>query len=73
VHGDIRATNIMVKRDLTPGILLVDFDWAGVPGEVRYPMNVNTKEIKRPSGAHDGELIVTQHDLSMINYIFPPV
>jgi serine/threonine protein kinase len=73
VHGDIRTTNIMVKRDCTPGIMLVDFDWAGVPEEVRYPMNVNNEEIKRPSGADDGELILADHDLKMIDYMYLPV
>ncbi|KAF8325091.1 uncharacterized protein EI90DRAFT_2933000, partial [Cantharellus anzutake] len=70
VHGDIRTTNIMVKRDCTPRIMLVDFDWAGVPGEVRYPMNVNNAEIKRPSGADDGELILADHGVKMIDYMY---
>jgi serine/threonine protein kinase len=39
VHGDIRTTNIMVKKSGEEGILLIDFDWAGVIGDVRYPMN----------------------------------
>jgi hypothetical protein len=62
----------MVKKDNTPGIMLVDFDWAGVPGEVRYPMNVNNEDIQRPPGAYDGHFILADHDLDMINYIFPP-
>jgi hypothetical protein len=70
VHGDLRDTNIMVKRNGTPGIMLVDFDWAGVIGEVRYPMNVNNVDIKRPDGAHDNELIMTQHDIRMIDFMF---
>jgi RIO-like serine/threonine protein kinase len=32
VHGDIRNTNIMMKKDGNQGFKLVDFDW--------YPMNV---------------------------------
>jgi len=32
--GDIRTTNVMVKKTGEPGIILLDFDWAG--------MNVNT-------------------------------
>jgi RIO1 family len=36
VHGDAHDTNIMVKK----GFKLVDFDWSGRIGEVRYPMNI---------------------------------
>ncbi|KAF8325050.1 uncharacterized protein EI90DRAFT_3129111 [Cantharellus anzutake] len=70
VHGDIRTTNIMVRKDGKPGILLVDFDWAGKIGEVRYPMNVNDVEIKRPEGASDDQLIKAEHDIAMIGYMF---
>jgi serine/threonine protein kinase len=69
VHGDIRTTNIMVKRSGS-GIMLVDFDWAGVIGEVRYPMNVNTEEIKRPRGVYDNELIMPAHDTEMVENLF---
>ena len=70
VHGDIRTTNIMVKKDREPGILLVDFDWAGVIREVRYPMNVNKEGITRPDGACDGELILSDHDIQMVEIMF---
>ena len=56
-----------MKKNGSPGIMLVDFDWAGVIGEVRYPMNVNNVDIKRPDGAHDNELVVAQHDMLMID------
>lgn len=69
VHGDIRITNIMVKKDGSPGIFLIDFDWAGVIGEVRYPMNVNREGISRPQGARDGELIFANHDMEMVDYV----
>jgi serine/threonine protein kinase len=69
-HGDVRPTNIMVKRDGSSGIMLVDFDWAGEIGKVRYPMNVNNVDIKRPHGVHDNELILAQHDMVMIDYMF---
>jgi len=73
VHGDLRETNILVKYDGTPGIMLVDFDWAGVVGEVRYPPNVNTREIKRPRGAYDGELIKAEHDIAMLSFMFESI
>lgn len=70
VHGDIRTTNIMVKKNGSPGIMLVDFDWAGEIKKVRYPMNVNFVDIKRPSGARDNELIMAEHDVKMIDFMF---
>src|SRR5262249_6448860 len=57
VHGDIRDTNIMVKRD-GKGFMLLDFDWSGRDGTVRYPMNVvRGPQLWRPDGAEDGKLI----------------
>ena len=41
VYGDLRDTNLMVRKDGQSGFMLVDFDWAGKFGEVCYPMNVN--------------------------------
>ena len=70
VHGDIRTTNVMVDKNGSPGIMLVDFDWAGVIGEAQYPMNVNNETIKRPYGAYDNELILAQHDIMMIDFMF---
>ena len=28
VHGDIRSANIIVKKDDSPGIMLIDFEFA---------------------------------------------
>ena len=70
VHGDVRATNIMVKKNGQPGIMLLDFDWAGKIGEVRYPMNVNVTEVRRPDGAIDKKLVLAEHDMAMIGYMF---
>jgi hypothetical protein len=70
VHGDVRATNILAKKNGAPGIMLIDLDWAGVIGNVRYPMNVNRDGIDRPDGAYDGELITAEHDMNMVDYIF---
>ena len=38
VHGDFRAANIMLKPGDEAKAVLVDFDWAGKAGEVRYPI-----------------------------------
>jgi len=71
VHGDVRDRNIMVKRDGLPGFKLVDFDWSGKIGEVRYPMNVyRSSRLWRPHGAEDGELIKADHDIEMLKHLF---
>lgn len=70
MHGDIRATNIMVKRNGASGIMSIDSDWADPIGDVRYPMSVNTAEVMWPSGAYDGELITAEHDMIMVHCIF---
>jgi len=69
VHGDIRPTNVMVKKSGPPGVMLLDFDWAGVIGEARYPMNVNAQDIKRPGDAIDNGLIKAEHDREMISFL----
>jgi RIO-like serine/threonine protein kinase len=53
VHGDLRPSNVVRSND-SGGILLLDFDWAGKIGEVRYPMNVNRElDLWRPEEATD--------------------
>jgi serine/threonine protein kinase len=69
VHGDIRNTNVMVRKDGEAGFMLVDFDWAGIIGEVRYPSNINITEMRRPEGVLDGELITAEHDMMMLHYM----
>ena len=71
VHGDIRACNIMVRCQWDNGIgmanvKLVDFDWAGQEGVVRYPANVNHVQMYRPPDARDGLPIKRDHDLEML-------
>ncbi|KAI0255340.1 hypothetical protein BJV78DRAFT_1350597 [Lactifluus subvellereus] len=67
VHGDIRDTNIMVDESSGGCPMLVDFDWAGKIGDVRYPMNVyRGPGLWRPDGACDGELITVDHDIQML-------
>ena len=70
VHGDIRNTNIMVKRSgLDGSFYLVDFDWSGRIDEVRYPIGINVTTVKRPDGVVSGELIIAQHDIASLDYI----
>ena len=71
VHGDLRDTNLMVRKDGAPEIILFDFDWAGEIGKVRYPINVNRgPDLLRPDGAYDGELITAEHDMEMLDIMF---
>jgi len=63
VHGDVRDTNIIVRKDGKPGFMLLDFDWSRLLGEARYPKNVfKSKDIWWPEAPSDGELIKPEHD-----------
>lgn len=70
VHGDLRDTNLLVRIDGELRFMLVDFDWAGKEGEVRYPINDNRNDIKRPDGARDGLPIQKDHDLEILDRMF---
>lgn len=70
VHGDIRDANIMVQTTANDNFMLLDFDWAGKIGEVKYPMNVNRTDLWRPDDAVDGELIKADHDMMMLDDMF---
>ncbi|KAF8076836.1 hypothetical protein FPV67DRAFT_1618798 [Lyophyllum atratum] len=73
VHGDMRDVNVMVARNGDGKSLLVDFDWAGIINEARYPMNVHTaSDLWRPAGACDDERITAEHDIQMLEKIFRP-
>jgi hypothetical protein len=68
VHGDLRDANILVRQGGgKPGFMLVDFDWAGVFGKVRYPADVNKGQ---PDGVSDGMLIKPEHDIAMLERMF---
>ncbi|RPB22328.1 hypothetical protein L211DRAFT_758755, partial [Terfezia boudieri ATCC MYA-4762] len=41
VHGDIREVNIIVCGPAGLCVDLVDWDWAGVDGTVKYPISLN--------------------------------
>lgn len=63
VHGDLRSPNLMVNGDR---VMVLDFDWAGRAGEVRYPCVLNHKDICWPEGADIGALISRAHDEEML-------
>ncbi|KAI6030249.1 hypothetical protein EDC04DRAFT_3115486 [Pisolithus marmoratus] len=69
VHCDIRDVNIMVPKSDRTQFTIIDFDWAGRAGEVRYPPFVNRTNIVRPPGACDGEVILADHDIYMLERV----
>jgi len=69
VHGDLRDTNIVVAND--GSFMLIDFDWSGIEGQVRYPPLVNRVDIQRPDNVLDGNLIMRQDDAYMLDRLFP--
>jgi len=69
VHGDIRDTNILVKKDDRTQFIIIDFDWAGVEDVVEYPPLMNRTNVQRPEGARDGLPIKAAHDLEMLDVI----
>ncbi|KAF9232355.1 hypothetical protein BU15DRAFT_90679 [Melanogaster broomeanus] len=69
VHGDVRDTNVLVKKDDRAKFMIIDFDWAGKIGDVRYPPYVNYMDVWRPEGARDGKLVEVAHDDEMLDAI----
>jgi hypothetical protein len=70
VHGDTPETNAMAK-DGGHEFMLIDYGWAGLLAEVRYPRHVNTAPaLQRPDDVEDGNFILTEHDLLMFENIF---
>ena len=70
VHGDLRSVNVWVNGG-NDAIAILDFDWAGEEGSVRYPFSLNT-ELQWPDGASPGALITHQHDEYWINQLKQP-
>ena len=69
VHGDLRSTNVMVKKSgLDGSFLFIDFDWSSKNQEVVYPSFVNRTEVRQPIGVDDGEPILAIHDVKMLSY-----
>ena len=49
VHGDIRDSNLLVRmEDGKLEIKLIDFDWGGKEGELRYPVLINNRTVRLP-------------------------
>ena len=68
VHGDLRPQNILVVND---SMRLLDFDWAGQQGEVRYPHELNTS-CDWQADVQPGGLIAPVHDVYQITALCRP-
>lgn len=70
VHGDVRGPNMMACHTGAGGsnVMLVNFDWAGREGDVRYPPNIDPHSC--PIGVEDGQTIKKEHDEEMVTLIF---
>ena len=68
VFGDLRGPNVMFSKDK---VFLIDFDWAGKKGEVRYPRNLS-RRVKWPENVEKLEMkpIDYGHDIFMLNQLF---
>ncbi|KAG2052546.1 hypothetical protein BDR06DRAFT_515094 [Suillus hirtellus] len=63
VFGDLRKPNIMITKD--GKVQLIDFDWAGRKGEVKYPVSTSPA-INWPKGAQGLGPILEEHDRDML-------
>ncbi|KAK0478790.1 hypothetical protein IW261DRAFT_1480823 [Armillaria novae-zelandiae] len=69
VHGDIRLPNIMIvdgTGDEGERMRIIDFDWAGKQGKVRYPLHLSDY-IRSTLGVKDYDFITFQHDMQMVD------
>ncbi|KAK0458352.1 uncharacterized protein EV420DRAFT_1270690 [Desarmillaria tabescens] len=69
VPGDIRTPNIVIvdgAGDEGERMRIVDFDWAGEQGKVRYPMHLSDY-IRNIYGVKDYDMITFQHDMQMVD------
>ena len=70
VHGDLRDCNVMYRKVNGAWIaLLLDFDWSGKYGEVRYPGTINRITVDRPAGVQGAKPILMEHDRAMIELL----
>jgi serine/threonine protein kinase len=67
VFGDLRPPNVMVTKDGKG--MLIDFDWAGVAGQVLYPHRLSPA-VTWPEGVESLDPIETSHDWDMLEKLF---
>ncbi|KAI0808232.1 hypothetical protein C8Q74DRAFT_1189856 [Fomes fomentarius] len=73
VHADVRDVNVLMRNEDVPAgkadFQIVDWDWAGRLGEVRYPRAINREGIARPPNAMAGEAITAEDDMWMASQL----
>ncbi|CAJ0651072.1 15065_t:CDS:2 [Entrophospora sp. SA101] len=71
VHGDFCFNNIMARLDPNKiwSVKIIDFDWTGYSGQVKYPWSLNTP-LPCHSGVKPCAIIIPSHDRDMINRSF---
>jgi len=67
VFGDLRPPNVMITKEKK--VMLIDFDWAGVAGQVRYP-HLLSPAVMWPKDVQPLDLIKKEHDLEMLGKLF---
>ena len=68
VHGDLRSVNMMISKG---NVKLLDFDWSGKEGLIRYPHFINRISIKSwHNEVCTGSFIRKTHNLYSLDYIF---
>lgn len=67
VHGDLRPPNLMLTGET---VCLLDFDWAGLEGEVRYPVNVDMSHSCWHKDVKPGGKILKAHDLHLVHSLY---
>ena len=74
VHGDLRDVNILYRRrrhhhrqDIVD-IVFVDWDWAGLAKEVKYPAMMNMEVLRHPD-AVPHQFICGEHDDFLLDAI----
>lgn len=65
VHGDLTANNAMLGPGPQPRLLFIDYEFAGLEGVARYPLDLNWSVYH--NGAQAGELITHAHDVAMVS------
>jgi serine/threonine protein kinase len=64
VFGDLRPPNVMITE--TKEVKLIDFDWAGEHGQVKYPYMISPS-VDWPAGVKPLDVIEVAHDKDMLN------
>ena len=70
VHGDLRQTNVAVRRGENGWMVkFVDYDWAGPAGLHRFPPFMNS-QIDWPDGVQPLAIMYPQHDVELLTRQF---